>query len=157
MSFDKDQFRHYIIAPALMSMGMHSQSAVNLLLGTMAQESHFGKYVHQLGNGPAKGVYQMEPATHDDIRDNYIKYRQSIRTLLANTFAYKTLDASRLIYDLRYATIMARLHYYRVSEPLPAADNIAGLAAYWKEHYNTRFGRGTEDEFITNYKHFVRG
>lgn len=156
MSFDAEQFRTYIINPTLTSFGLYSQSAANLLMGTCAQESHFGKYLHQLGKGPAKGVFQMEPATHDDIRDNYIAHRQQFkRLLLAN--GYQTLEAEQLVYDLRYATIMARFHYYRIREALPAADDIPALARYWKEYYNTRFGKGTEEEFIANYNKFIRG
>jgi hypothetical protein len=155
MAFNTRQFSKFIIAPALEKLGMHSDSAVNLLLGTMATESHFGTYIHQKGNGPALGVYQMEPATHDDIVLNYLKRRRSLQKLLERQFGLVEFRAERLLHDLQYATIFARLHYYRVSEPLPLASNTEGLARYWKEYYNTRFGKGTEDDFIKNYTRFV--
>ena len=39
-----------------------------------------------------------------------------------------------------YATAVARLIYWRVPRPLPAASDLDGLAAYWKTHYNTAAG-----------------
>ncbi|MDR9502667.1 MAG: hypothetical protein RI601_12795, partial [Desulfurivibrionaceae bacterium] len=57
-----------------------------------------------------------------------------------------------LKFDLAYQIIMARLQYLRVPDALPDHFDIAGLAAYWKQHYNTPAGRGTVDEFIKNYQ-----
>jgi hypothetical protein len=73
MAFDKKQFRD-LIQRTLQDLGMHSESAVNLLLGTAAQESQFGTYFRQIGGGPALGVFQMEPDTEIDIWDNYLRY-----------------------------------------------------------------------------------
>ena len=47
-----------------------------------------------------------------------------------------------------YATTIARLIYWRVPRPLPAASDLEGLAAYWKAHYNTAAGRGTVEHFL---------
>jgi hypothetical protein len=52
---------------------------------------------------------------------------------------------------------MCRLHYRRVPEPLPDAEDINGLAAYWKKYYNTKAGRGSESEFIINWYNLVQG
>ena len=66
---DIPQFRANIIRPVLLVIGGESRAAENLILGTALQESNL-RYLRQLGDGPARGVYQMEPATHDDIWDN---------------------------------------------------------------------------------------
>ena len=47
-----------------------------------------------------------------------------------------------------YACAMCRIHYQRVREPLPDADDLEGQAAYWKAHYNTPLGAGTVEHFI---------
>ena len=154
MSFDAKQFKSVIIQPTLQKLGMDSYSAINLLAGTCAQESHFGKYIKQI-NGPALGVYQMEPSTHNDIVNNYIRYKENIKRLLFDQFGYKVLEPEKLIYDLQYATIFSRLHYRRVRESLPVATNLPGLARYWKKYYNTHLGAGTEEEFIRNYNRFL--
>jgi hypothetical protein len=122
--------------------------AVNLLLLTAAQESHMGTYIEQVG-GPALGIFQMEPNTHDDIYANFVKYKDTLGDYLKYTF--KDCTAERLRYDLRYQIVMARLHYYRVPEALPDADDDWGLAHYWKDHYNTHLGAGTPKVAHFNY------
>ena len=136
---DKTQFALDIITPALETISDFvpvTDAAIRLLMGTAAQESGFGTYVRQLGGGPALGIYQMEPATHGDLWANFIQYRGRIHEHLIAGLNYSE-DPQRLIYDLRYATIMTRLHYYRVPQALPAADDTEGLANYWKNFYNS--------------------
>jgi len=154
MTIDTNQVREYIIKPVLKDFDLYSRSATNLLLGTMAQESKMGTYIHQIG-GPALGVYQMEPSTNLDIHGNFLAYNQEINTRLKE-LCIPSLDIHQnLMYNLGYATIMTRLHYYRVAEALPDADDIEGLALYWKKYYNTEIGKGTTKEFIRNYERYV--
>ena len=63
---------------------------------------------------------------------------------------------AQLVWNLGYATAMARLVYRRRPEPLPAAEDIPGLAAYWKAHFNTAAGRGTAAKFIDSAGPFLR-
>ncbi len=51
---------------------------------------------------------------------------------------------------------MARVHYLRVPEPLPAPGDIEGLARYWKAHFNTPAGAGTPAGFVANWRRYVR-
>jgi len=67
-------FRRDVIAPVLQKSGLDSEAAEELLLGTAVQESLNFKYRRQMGGGPARGYFQMEPATHDDIWDNYLQF-----------------------------------------------------------------------------------
>ncbi len=153
-----DQLHEEIVRPALLSLGRSfSQPAARaLIMGTIAQESLCGRYIKQRG-GPALGIVQMEPATHNDIWENYLRYKPNLILRLSSIFDIKKTDAKRLIYDLRYNVIMCRLHYRRVNAPLPAANDIQGLARYWKMHYNTVKGRGTTSEFVTHYNQYVAG
>jgi len=52
---------------------------------------------------------------------------------------------------------MCRLHYRRVNAPLPKANDIQGMADYWKAHYNTVKGKGTPSEFVTHYNQYIAG
>ena len=81
--FRADQFCEYVIQPALESIGMYSEPAEQLLLGTACAESNLGTYLHQVG-GPALGVFQIEPATHTDIWENYLLYRGELRETVWN-------------------------------------------------------------------------
>jgi hypothetical protein len=147
MSINAKQLRDLIVRPTLTGMGMWSESAENLLMGTAAQESHLGHYLKQVGKGPALGIYQCEPATHNDIA----------RWAKLKGLPFADAAPERLVYDLRYASQVCRLHYYRKPGALPAADDIEGLAAYWKKHYNTVLGAGKPEEFVQNYKRYVLG
>ena len=44
--------------------------------------------------------------------------------------------------------------YYRTPDPLPIND-IPGMARMWKDYYNTHLGKGTVEEFITNYNKYI--
>jgi hypothetical protein len=50
---------------------------------------------------------------------------------------------------------MCRIHYLRVKESIPPADDVTSLAQYWKKYYNTSSGSGNEQEFISNYRKYV--
>ena len=145
-----------VIEPVLRDAHLYSEAAVNLILGTAAQESHMGKYFVQI-NGPAVGVFQMEPATHDDIWQNFLAYQGGKRhtEMLRGMCGPYPPEASNMFWHLRYAALMCRVHYLRKPHKLPDADDIEGLGAYWKVHYNTHLGKGTIDEFVENYRRFV--
>jgi len=155
MGISAKQLKENIIEPALKKLDLYSEAAVNLLLGTAAQESHMGTYLKQI-NGPALGIYQMEPRTYSDIFDNYLKFRFQIFNGILNYCNYQSKPrVENLVDNLSLATLMARVHYLRVTIPLPAANDIEGLARYWKRHYNTSQGKGTVEEFIRNYQKYV--
>ena len=148
--FDPQQFKHLVVEPSLIHLavvlpGADNSSAVNLLMGTCWHESLGGTYLAQVGGGPALGVYQMEPATHDDLWENYIDGRPALASLIG------LADTWRLISDLQYATMMARLVYYRQSFDWPDPADIYGLGKLWKTHYNTIHGAGTVDQFVRHY------
>lgn len=157
MSINANQLKEWVIIPTLKQLDMHSEAAVNLLLGTAAQESACGTYLKQLGAGPARGIYQMEPAAYADIWKNYLVYDMgmSAKVRYFMSDADKGSPESGLITNLAFATAMCRVHYRRVREGLPAANDIAGLASYWKRYYNTVKGKGTEKEFIANYNKYI--
>jgi len=145
------QLRNLIIR-VLTDLNMMSDSAVNLLLGTAAQESHL-KYIKQW-QGPALGLFQMEPETEHDIWNNYLIYHPKIIDTIGKITGHYQ-PGPWLEWDLAYQIIMARLHYRRVKESLP--NTLDGMAAYWKEHYNTPLGAGTTGEFKANYERFIGG
>lgn len=149
MGINAQQFWN-MVDDAIGSIGLHSESAAQLLVGTAAQESHLGTYLRQI-RGPALGVFQMEPATHNDIWENYIAYQGRLKDDMRARYAMAT--AETMVYDLRYAAIMARIHYLRVPTALP--EDIEGQAHYWKEHYNTFLGAGTVEEYLQNYRRLV--
>ncbi len=154
-----NHLRTLVIRPILKSLNLWSPAAENLLMGTAAQESAMGHSLKQQNNGTALGIYQIEPATHQDIFDNFLAYRHLLlNKVLYHCSAHGQVNESNqdaeLIGNVNYATCIARLVYARISSPLPDANDVKGLAAYWKAHYNTPKGKGTEKAFIDNYERF---
>ena len=153
MGIEHEHLRKYVIRSTLKYLGLHSYAAEELLVGTAAAESQGGRFLHQVGGGPAVGIYQVEPATHDDIWENYLRYAtglaDAVRTMC------NTCEADNMAGNLYYATAMARLHYYRVPTLLPPANDVNELARYWKQHYNTPQGKGTVRGFVDAYKRYT--
>ncbi len=156
MSLHVGQFRANVVRPTLQGLNQWSEAAELLLLGTAVQESGL-RFLAQLGGGPALGLYQMEPATHSDIHSNFLAYRQGLSGLVAALLVPSMPRIEQLVWNLRYATAMARIHYLRDRAPLPAPNDIDGLGALWKRHYNTPAGAGTAEQFVLNLRRALVG
>ena len=161
MSLNVEQIRVFIVRPVCKFLGLWSEAAEELLMGTAAQESHFS-YVDQLDGsrqyvlGPALGLWQMEPATERDLFINFLKYKPELKTKVEQFFGEWIPGCPPLMGDLHYQAALARLHYYRVKEALPGVADLRGQARYWKQYYNTFRGKGTVEEYIQNYHQFVK-
>lgn len=150
-----EHFREEVIRRATRHIGLWSPEAEELLVGTAAQESRLGRYLVQLGNGPARGVFQMEPRTHHDIWENYLQYRPRLAGAVADLAANRRPTAEQLSWNMGYAAAMARVCYWRLPFRLPRVDDLEGQARAWKRWYNTRLGAGTEEEYIESYLELV--
>ena len=146
-----EAFLNTIIEPALQAIQLWSPGAAQLLLGTAIQESRLSQR-HQLGGGPALGLWQMEPFTYADIHDNYLKYRPDLMArVLKLGEAEVWPDAEWLVAHDKFACGLARVKYLRAPTQLPSFGDIAGQARYWKVNYNSLLGAGSEQEYISNW------
>jgi hypothetical protein len=141
-----------VLRPTLRHIALSSEAAEQLLLGTALAES---RLVHrkQMGGGPARGLFQMEPATHDDIWSNFLEYRptlaQKIRSLLSSPKANAHLELEK---NDKYACAMARAHYMRAPNPLPKCGDTKAMATYWRQYYNTPLGAGTVSKYVATWQ-----
>lgn len=133
--------------------------AIDLLLGTACVESNCGHYLFQKDSDnnnwdDGLGIFQMEIATHNDIWKNYIDHRPELRQFLINEIPAATQLAKfeNLAYSLRYAIIMTRLYYFRITYPIP--KNLDEQARYWKAFYNTTKGKGTMRDYIKKWEKY---
>jgi len=151
------QLKKYILRPVFEDLGVCSDSAINLAVMTSIPESEGGEYIHQLGGGPAVGIFEMEPRTHDDIWNNYLEYRQDLAKKVKRWRCDAMAKAGQMAGNNYYAAAMLRVHYLRVPEALPAADDIEGLARYYKKYWNTAGGASTIDATVAEYNEYVKG
>ncbi|KAF5419870.1 MAG: hypothetical protein C5S49_00030 [Candidatus Methanogaster sp.] len=144
-------FLNTVIRPALQKIELWSQAAEELMLGTAMVESDL-LHRKQIGGGPARGLFQMEIATHDDIWNNFLKYRSqlanAIASLQSSSNANKHVEIEN---NDQYACAMARASYLRAPAPLPQAGDILGMASYWKQYYNTVVGAGTVSKYVQKW------
>lgn len=141
----------HIVAPALDAFGLYlpmqirRPAALRLVLATGLAESGYAA-VRQKGGGPALGWFQMERATHNDLWSRYVLPRPALLRGL-RALSDRAGESDELETNPFYAAAMCRIFYLRVPEALPGADDIDGMARYWKNYYNTPSGKGTEDDF----------
>ena len=152
-------FRTQVVQPTLQTLAgwnaaMNSEAAENLLVGTALQESDL-TYLKQIGGGPALSIMQVEPATHDDVWTNYLAYRNDLAKVVKTLAAGSQGTSDQLPWNMGYAVAIARLVFWRVPDALPAADDIEGLGAFWKAHYNTAGGAGTAAEWVQKYNQYA--
>ncbi len=134
---------------------MYSESAEEIIIATLAQETLGGCFVRQV-KGPALGIYQMEPVTYDSLWAHYISQDENLARRILNGCQYlQRPPAEHLVHNLKLATMMTRIYYRQVRDPLPAKDDIEGIWNYYKIFYNTTLGSATKDQFMKNYVKFV--
>lgn len=175
---DCQHLREYVIYPSLTPLDLSSINAEELLVATVAQESTGGLYLHQNDGGPALGIYQMEPKTHAYLWNTYLteidknekdNNNPNINILgarIPNSFGYAILKTCKytsipdpfcMVYNLWYATIMARVFYYFIDAPLPHHDDLDAIWDYYKLHWNTPKGKATKQEFTIKYQRYIKG
>lgn len=141
----KELFAH-IIVPSLRHIGYGCERSALLLLGIATVESNCGQYFKQR-NGPACGIYQIEPATEQDV----LRYVQSKPQLKQKIISLTTVPELDLTCNLAYQTAIARCKLLMISEPLPDAKDVWAMAKYWKQYYNTPLGKGRVEDFVNKY------
>lgn len=148
------QVKYLIVQPVLKYVGLGSDAAVNLLTGTTLVESQLTwlKQIH----GPALGIAQMEPATHDDCWINFLKYKLDLANKIREACGISGQpDASLMVWNLRYAILMARIKYLRAPDPLPEAIDAEALSMYHKQHYNTSLGQAVASANISLFQQAI--
>lgn len=145
------QLHDLIIKPTLQYMGgnYYSKDAAMLLLATAAIESDCGHYIKQV-NGPALGIWQMEPETHSDILANCDAIQSgelSHKVCLLAVSTGSDLDTD-LVACPMYACAMARLKYSMDPNRLPSRSDSEAVYKYYKRIYNTPLGASTYEKFV---------
>lgn len=145
------QFREYVIQQPLKAINLYCPGAEELLVATACVESDCGKYLKQT-HGPALGPFQMEPVTFYDLWEwvKGSKFYDSVMSSCNFDKAYAP-KAEEIVTNLKFASIMARLHYRRFPDPIPEKDDLEGIWKLYKKRWNTSLGATNETEFMLAY------
>ena len=102
------QIRSLVIRPALEKLNLWSLSAEELVLGTAIVESGL-TYLRQHNDGPALGLWQVEPSTQNDLYVNFLNFRPELSfKLMELRSAGLSLDEN-LATNLMYGAAVCRL------------------------------------------------
>lgn len=123
--------------------GLYSPEAVELLMGTCAQESAFGKYRHQIKGG-AHGIFQIERTTFEWLKQKYKNRYPEIES-----YGFEQLIDSDVM-----SIVIARLKYLSCPGAIP--KDLEGQSKYYKKFYNSPLGAATTTQYVFNYKKYVK-
>ena len=138
-----------------------SEDAVNLVIATGIVESRY-EYIRQMGDGPARSFWQVEPATCVDNLAHYLKHRPELmrkcaQATLVDVKHWQNYDervwAEILEKNIAAGIVHCRLKYWRVPKKMP--NTLEGQAAYWKKYYNSEGGKGAPQHFIEAVKKWL--
>lgn len=139
---NKKQLTELVIIPTLKEIPKgFSDEAVLAIQMIIAHESHGGDYIAQM-TGPALGIIQMEPATHDDVWLHGDSIKKNAELLGISQCC------GQLVYDLRYNVFMARQKLFMVQGALP--EQPFKMAHYLKVHWNGG-GKATPEKYYIDY------
>lgn len=159
---DTTQLKQFVVIPTLQQMGagMASMAAINLVVGTALAESN-ASYLRQVTNagyGPALGLWQMEPYTHDDCWSNWLRFPSQSRasTAIRAIIGNAPPVADLMIVHLAYACAMCRVKYFRAAPALPRFDDAEGLSQYHKQFYNSALGAADPVANVAHFREAIR-
>lgn len=141
-----------VVRPALQLVGIWSDAREQIVLGTGACESAY-KYVKQIGDGPALGWFQCEPATHKDLLTNYVYPRKDLLHRLRMLCEGLERDGALIAFP-QYAAAVCGIHYLRAKGALPAAGDAQGMAEYHKSRYNGP-GKADPTETVVHFRNAI--
>lgn len=156
---NKTQLENLIVKPMLRDIpsGLSEPSLLATMM-VIAHESKRGEYIHQMNNGPALGLIQMEPRTHDSVwRYGESCWRNAVLCGITTKDRMRlTLPPApeRLLYDIKYNVFMLRQRLFMKSESLPNLEGLDQLYAmndYLKKHWNTVIGAAERHSYVNDY------
>lgn len=157
MGINIEDFRHCIVHPTLIKLGIHQPAAERLLLGTAIVESDLGSILRGSAHRTS-GIYQLHGVTHRHIWDDYLSQRPELASTIrgiASQRDFLQYPHAELMTNMSYATAITWLAYQRhQSFTLSAHADIAELAECWKRFYHPRKDLGISD-FINAYQRQV--
>ena len=126
-----------------------SNAAVDLVLATGIVESRY-EYIRQMGDGPARSFWQVEPSSAVDNLIHYLKHRPKLmakcaEATLVDLKHWQTYDEKLweeiLEKNIAAGIVHARIKYWRVPKKMP--NTIEGQADYWKSIIIQKAGKVT--------------
>jgi len=153
---DFNQLQDRVVIPMLEKIPKgKTQESINAVMMIIAHESVNGFYLVQL-KGPALGMIQMEPLTHNETW----KWGDTIwiNALTCEIITQQEFDSKshpkpdRLIYDLAYNVFMCRQRLFMKKGALPTG--MHELSNYLKNAWNSAYGKAEDYSYVHSYNNW---
>ena len=129
------ELSQFVIRPTLLYLGQSNPNAETLLLGIAASQSKLGAALH---DRKGYGLYCIREPRHAALWDNYLARTPDLASLvrgLASQHAFLGNPHLELTVNLRYATAIAWLLIEQLHVPIPATDDVQGMARIWRQAF----------------------
>lgn len=146
-----------VIAPVLKIIGLDSLAARTLMVCTGQVETAYDnlRQVLPSGNyGEGYGWWSQQENSYNQCVKFLSKNPMLKQKILTACYIDILPNHEAIIWNLRLACCMARIHYWQFPEKLPEATDLRGLAQYWLRYYNAG-GKGSMERFIEECKDLV--
>jgi hypothetical protein len=151
MSVVASDFRSLVIDPALAALAPAgipvTKTAADLLMATAAVETLLGTWLNQV-NGPAIGVFQIEP---NSLSDLILRLTASQASALVGISTPQPIS-DQLDTNLALAAAICRLFYWQNPFVMPKSWTLDSLWQIYKSVYNTDAGSATLAGFTSALK-----
>lgn len=152
MGIAANELSRYVIRPTLIYLNRQCESAEALLLGVAASQSALGSALH---DRRGHGLYRIAEHRHRCLWDQFLARDPELASLvrgLASQHAFLGGPHLELTVNLRYATAIAWMLIEEQATPLPAADDLLGLARIWRQTFNPQ---GRLRDFTRAWQHCI--
>lgn len=135
----------------------NNEGTIDLVLETSATESHRGKFVKQLNNGPARGLFQMEPKTAECLLTWLKNNHRSVYKEVMFFMNKKQNLEQNLTSNVPFQIAMTTAHYWRYlgDSMVEISGDQLNRAMVWKAHYNTRLGKGDVAKYLCDAEDYL--
>lgn len=152
---DAREFLAEVIRPTLGVLSrveprINAAPALPLLLGTALHESMGLVHMRQV-RGPARSLFQIEPPTFTDVW-TWASHKPALFEALRSLALPSLSPLDQYAGNQHLACAIARLCYFRHSDPLPSADDATSMAAYHKRWFNTASGAADPLETVKSFR-----
>lgn len=134
---------------------LYSANAEEILLMIACHESSLGRHLRQIGGGPGRGLFQVEPRTMRDNYINFINLKAGLALQIREVTGVTGPDNDQLTYNPLFGATMARVWLYRRPGALPSAHDLIAMAEYAKVNYNSAKGNANAEKYLIDYHRLV--
>jgi|SRR5882757_2060879 hypothetical protein len=162
------QFRAVVVRPVLVELELDcrlpaSQVAEDLIVATAAAETELGTFFVQ-NQGLALTIFQNQPSSFRDFWPYVIggggRWLPALKWARGDPAWSWDQALHYAVTDLSLATLLARLFYFRVPEPLPMMSSPEALwgtpvTTGYKPNWNSYLGAATFPKFLAALKAYT--